>query len=153
VIVLSAGCPWPDAGTTNTANSRMSPNFIFPRMIPPCRLSLAQPSSEFHACPSLPALPFLRNFYLPRPHLHSIVPPLAVVSYSRRGSLSRLFRWSRRTKLTISTGGLHATCGFGCTSVQRCACICLWASHGARSGPGQLHTHHETPYLQRQVDG
>jgi len=35
----------------------------------------------------------------------------------------------------MSIGGSHATCGFGYTSVQCCACICLWASNGARSGP------------------
>src|ERR1700694_3130633 len=38
-----------------------------------------------------------RNFFLLQPHLCSIVAPLAVGSYSRRGSLSRLFREVRRT--------------------------------------------------------
>src|SRR5437899_8056677 len=33
MIVLSAGCPWPNTGTTKAANSRMSPNFRFPRII------------------------------------------------------------------------------------------------------------------------
>ncbi len=56
------------------------------------------------------------------------------------------------TTLTINTGGLHASGCSCCTSVQRCACICLWAGNGARSGPDQLRPLHESPYLQRQVD-